>query len=196
MTPLESFCQRWCKGCGSNQCRPGSKVVLGRGSIPCDILFVGEGPGEGENATGVPFIGPAGKLLDQIIIRSIGAENRSRVAEGKQPLTWGLTNLVCCIPRDEEDGGKANEPDDDQIGACKPRLQEFVGLCQPKLIVCVGRLAEDWLKPGYKWSIKFDRVIPLVRIDHPAYILRQNIAQQGYMAQRAAVTVANAVEDL
>jgi uracil-DNA glycosylase len=196
MSPWELFVSKWRKGCGSEMCPNGGrkvKVCLARGSVPCDVLFVGEAPGESENSLGQPFVGPAGQLLDVIIRRALPVET-----------SHALTNLVCCIPRDE--GGKADEPPDEQVQCCSSRLVEMVELCRPKLIVCVGRLAKDWLDPGYKKGIKLldEEGKPIRQIDilHPAAILRgggkhnANVVFRGLAIQRAVVQIQNAVEDL
>jgi uracil-DNA glycosylase family 4 len=132
-------------------------------------------------------VGPAGQLLDMIIRRALSVET-----------SYALTNLVCCIPRDE--GGKADEPPDEQVQSCRTRLVEMVELCRPKLIVCVGRLAKDWLDPGYKKGIKLldedGKLIRQMDILHPAAILRTNVAQRGLAIQRAVVQIQSAVEDL
>ena len=206
MTAFQEFCQRWKGGCGSALCSvPGTRVVLCRGTVPCDVLFVGEAPGESENVKGLPFWGPAGKLLDQVIeqawsmfyphssLTRYEAAAYRRIA--KIP-TYALTNLVCCIPRDE-DSRKASEPDSDSIDCCRPRLEEFIELANPRLIVAVGKLAEDYLRPGFKHSVCFDRRrTALVSMVHPAAILRANAAQQGLAVQRCVVTLQNAVEKL
>lgn len=196
MSPWELFVRKWGKGCGSEMCPSVSgrkvKVCLARGSVPCDVLFIGEAPGESENSLGQPFVGPAGQLLDVIIRRALPVET-----------SYALTNLVCCIPRDE--GGKADEPPDEQVQSCRTRLVEMVELCRPKLIVCVGRLAKDWLDPGYKKGIKLlgpdnedgrGRLIPQIDILHPAAILRTNVAQRGLAIQRAVVQIQNGIEDM
>jgi uracil-DNA glycosylase family 4 len=67
MTRFQLFCQKWGEGCGSTQCAGANRVVLVRGSVPCDVLFIGEAPGQSEDVVGRPFVGPAGKLLDRII---------------------------------------------------------------------------------------------------------------------------------
>jgi len=76
------------------------------------------------------------------------------------------------------------------------RLIEFVELANPGLIVCVGELARDWLKPGYRYSIQLHRDIPTIDIVHPAYILRSPIAHQQLLIQRCEVKLRNAVEEL
>lgn len=196
MNPWLQFVERWkdCTAC--HLCEGRQRVVLARGSIPCDVLFIGEGPGESEDSLGAPFVGPAGQLLDRIVNRAgLPSKHVDLPNNTWRLLTWAFTNLVCCIPRDE-DGGKATEPDDEAIDACSVRLVEFVELASPKLIVCVGKLAKDWLDPGWKHSIQLHRKIPLVDILHPAAILRANVAQQGLMIQRCVVQLRNAVEEL
>lgn len=171
-----------CRRC--NLCEGRIRVVLARGRVPCDVLFIGEAPGESENVIGLPFIGPAGKLLDLIIRRSVG-----------ERCTYALTNLVACVPRGD-DGAKTFEPNDVSIRACAPRLKQFVELCNPSLIVRVGKLAHDWLAPGFKHSIKLDKDYKFVDIVHPAAILRANVAQQSLAIQRCVVTIASAVRDI
>lgn len=175
--------ERWGKGCGSEICE-GVRKVFARGTLPCDILFIGEAPGEVENVLGQPFRGPAGQLLDLIIEKSVPTS-----------YTYALTNLVCCLPRDEEDGRKATAPPDDAIRDCQPRLLEFIELASPKLIICVGQLAKDFVMPGYRWAIKLPKPIPMVDIKHPAYILRANTTQKGLLVQRATVVIQNAISD-
>lgn len=191
LTQYQAHAARWRGGCGSEHCPPAAgtgMVCLARGSVPCDVLFVGEAPGESENALGRPFVGPAGKLLDEIVRRALaGFDPRPRVA---------FTNAVGCVPRDEV-GGKLHEPDGDQLDACKPRLEEFLALARPRLIVAVGAVARDHLAQGYKHSLELPSPPPtVVSIVHPAAILRMVIAQQGFETQRAAVIIANAVEEV
>lgn len=182
MTPFEQHVASWkdCRNCPLWETR--KRVVFARGSVPAHVLFVGEAPGESENVLGKPFVGPAGKLLDHIIGRSL--------PEG---VKFAMTNLVACIPRDRESGGKAAEPEVESLESCAPRLQEFVKICSPQLIVCVGKLARDWLDPRYKGGVNVGGQ-PQVHIEHPAYILRQNMAHRGFLVQRYVVTVKNAVD--
>ena len=176
--------KKWddCKLC--TLCETRNKMVFARGQVPCDVLFVGEAPGESENVLGRPFVGPAGQLLDVIIRKAL-----------PDTMKIALTNLVCCIPRDA-DGSKTSEPEDVSIIACSERLKEFVKIADPKLLVAVGTLARDWLTPGYKYSIKIHKTIRLIDIVHPAAILRANVAQRGMAIQRAVVKLATAVDDL
>lgn len=193
MNPWLQFVERWkdCTACPLHKGR--ERVVLARGDLPCDVLFIGEAPGESEDCLGAPFVGPAGQLLDRIVERSLAGG--LGVGDDYRELRLCFTNLVCCIPRDP-DGGKATEPDDEAIEACSVRLSEFVKLANPKLVVCVGSLARDWLEPGYKRSIRLHQKIPLVDVVHPAAILRANVAQQGLMIQRSVVKLRNAVKEM
>lgn len=193
MTRFELHVSRWkdCTSCPLHEGR--THVVFARGSIPCDVLFIGEAPGVSEDALGQPFVGPAGKLLDGIIRQAIGDKS------------YALTNLVGCYPKEEKDAG-TNEPPNVAIKACSKRLKEFVRMCEPNLIVLVGKLAKrhvygaaqfrlddeaeqpEWIPEG-----KFLNFVELV---HPAAILRGNIAQRGLMLQRAVVTLSNAVDEI
>ena len=188
VSPFRQHAERWehCTAC--LLCGGRSKVVLARGRIPCDILFVGESPGESEDSLGLPFIGPAGKLLDRIVSEAI---------EGRE-VRIAFTNLVCCIPRDE-DGGKTAEPPPEAIEACALRLEEFVALAKPRLIVCVGRLSRNWImgmpNKGKRYLL-LDYQGPLVEIVHPAAILRANISQRDLAVQKTVITLREAAEEI
>ena len=197
MTPYQQFVRNWstCTACPLHATR--SRVVLARGSVPAQVLFVGEAPGRSEDVVGLPFVGPAGRLMDHIIARSV-----------PPGVAHALCNLVCCIPLGE-DGQKTAEPDDEAVRACAPRLREFVGLCRPSLIVCVGALARDWLdrqnhhnvwredygRLGRDRKLHFGADVPRIDVTHPAAILRQPVAQQGLSVQRCVVKIGNAVEE-
>jgi uracil-DNA glycosylase len=230
LTLLDAHKERWKDGCGAEICSR-SRRVFSRGKIPCHVLLIGEAPGESENVLGVPFIGPAGKLLDRIVKEAIkdrtlcpkciskgvysllyydcltddrdfGEEKKLtcepghevRISEGIE-IRVAFTNMVCCLPRND-DGGKATKPDDDDVESCGDRLAEFVKIADPKLIVCVGEVARDWLDPQWKKSVKLHRPIPRISIIHPAAILRMNVSMQGLSYQRAVVTLSNGLEDM
>lgn len=162
-----------CRACPL--CDQRDRIVLGRGQVPCDVLFIGEAPGEVEDTTGLPFKGPAGRLLDQIIERALPKE-----------VTHALTNLVCCFPREAKLRGE-NEPDRSEMLACRPRLVEFVNLARPKLIVCVGHLATEYVDHA--------DTVPCCDIVHPAYILAHMPAvQKDFAINKSIVQVRSAVE--
>lgn len=184
MTPFQRHCHRWKDGCGASICPSRTRLVLARGTLPCDVLFVGEAPGEAENVIGRPFVGPAGKLLDHICSEAFAG----------YVLRWAFTNVVACIPR-LGDGEKAAEPDEESIRQCRPRLEEFVRMAEPRVVVAVGKLAYDHLQPGYKHSTDVGRA-KVVHITHPAAILRANVAGQGLMVQRCVVQIQDALEEV
>lgn len=190
MTRLELFVRKWQDGCGSSECsRKNTTKCFSRGDIPCDILFIGEAPGESENAHKQCFIGPAGHLQDTITRRAVLGEYKV-----------AYTNIVGCIPRDES-GDKLKEPEDEQIIKCGPRLQEFVKLCNPRLIVCVGKLSREWcgedsigMKRPIKLTNQKGEPIPSISITHPSAIIRANIAQRGLMIQRNIVDIQDGID--
>jgi DNA polymerase len=161
--------------------------VFGKGVLPCEVLFVGEAPGESEDVLGRPFCGPAGHLLDYMV---------------KQALPDGVrcayTNLVCCIPRTEA-GGKAGEPPDEAIRQCQPRLAELLVMAKPKVVVCVGKLSGDFVEEdtasAYRYALRLPDTIKRVVVLHPAAILRANPAHKGLLQQKWIVQVRNAYYD-
>ncbi len=169
--------EKWGGGCGSCQCE-GKRVVLGRGTLPCDIAFVGEAPGESEDVLGLPMVGPAGTLLDRIIADSFKTFPSPRIA---------FTNIVGCIPRDGSN--KMAEPDEAQIKSCETRLMEFLVLCHPrlKMLVRVGKLSEKWCP--------LPENVVVVDIVHPALILRSNESNRGLMVQRCVVQLRDAWDE-
>jgi uracil-DNA glycosylase family 4 len=179
MTLLQQHSQKWkvCQSCGLSKVR--RSVVICRGTVPCEVLMVGEAPGISEDALGIPFIGPAGKLLDRQIKEA--CEDTGRTPK----IAW--TNLVGCIPISEPTNRKNAEPTAEEIEACRPRLEEFFQLSKPKLIVCVGALSakhseqDAWVKLASVISIK-----------HPAAILREPITSQGLSYQRVVVQLVEA----
>jgi uracil-DNA glycosylase family 4 len=185
MTRYQLHVENWkdCLRCPLGETR--NKVCIGRGTLPCDVLFIGEAPGISEDVLGKVFIGQAGKVLDSII--------RASVPQG---VTYAMTNLVGCFPLN---GGAKGEPGDEAIKACAPRVMEFAGMAKPKIVICVGKLSGDWLATPYsKDTIKLPG-IPQDRmfcISHPAAILRANPAARGLMVQRCVVTIKNSIRDL
>lgn len=185
LTPYQRHRVEWknCERC--ELCQTRDKVVLVRGTLPAPVLFIGEAPGVSENTLGLPFVGPAGKLLDRIIDKANWQDN-----------SYAITNLVGCIPLGE-DGAKTAEPSKECIYACEPRLTQVLGLCQPKLIVCVGRLSTKYVPKliGYRSLRNVDKVQWLDLI-HPAAILRMDVMQQRLAIQRSIVALADALENL
>ena len=174
MSPYARHALKWsrCELC--ELCSRRDNVVLARGTIPCDLLFIGEAPGASEDAIGRPFIGPAGKLLDQIIDTAV-ATCCLRIA---------MTNLVACIPKNE-DNTKLKEPTSESINACRSRVEELIDIARPSALVAVGTLATTHLD-----SQKIG--LPVYPVIHPAAILRMSPVQKGMAIQRCIIAVEKA----
>ena len=112
-----------CREC--RLCQTRSNVVFGVGIQNADIMFVGEGPGEQEDLQGEPFVGAAGKLLDDMLsIIDLSREENVYIA-----------NIVKCRPPHNRD------PEEEEQNACYGYLREQIRLVDPKIIVCLGRIA-------------------------------------------------------
>jgi len=159
-------------------------VVLAKGQLPCDLLFVGEAPGKSDDILGKPFMGPAGKLLDEIIATALS---------GLFPYRIAFTNIIACIPL--EDGEKTSEPNPSDIKSCRPRLLEMIRIAKPSLIILVGKLAKKYTPSQSEIRPTRTRLIRYVEIDHPAYLLRLKHAQQGLAIRRAEVRIRCGVQE-
>jgi DNA polymerase len=149
-----------CTACGL--CRTRRSVVPGVGDVRADWLFVGEAPGAEEDARGEPFVGQAGRLLDNMLA-ALG------LARGKGVY---IANVLKCRPPNNR------TPEPLEVDACRPYLARQIALLQPKLIVALGRSAANTLL-GNDASIaslrgRLHRLDgrPLVVTYHPAYLLR------------------------
>jgi len=154
---------RDCKSC---KLRAGcTQTVFGVGDEKADWLFVGEGPGADEDALGEPFVGQAGKLLDNMLM-AIKLKRGNNVY---------IANIVKCRPP-----GNRN-PEADEIATCLPYLQRQIELIQPKIIVALGKVASNALLGrdatlaslrGKLHDYRAGVSIPLIVTYHPAYLLR------------------------
>lgn len=155
---LEKQCMD-CRSCGL--CQGRHNVVFGVGNPRADFMLVGEGPGEQEDLQGVPFVGPAGKLLDDML--SIIDIDRSKCY---------IANIVKCRPPQNRD------PKPEEQDACIGYLENQIALVAPRVVVCLGRIAaqrlirEDyritrehgiWQQKGNTWY---------TAIYHPSALLR------------------------
>ena len=132
--------------------------VLVRGEVPADILLIGEAPGTVEDTLGYPFIGPAGKVLDELLKQSFY----------KIKYTYAITNTVACIPWDATGDG-VRPPTDKEQEQCLGRVQEVHGMVNPRGIVLMGKTAQGSLYA----SKNGNGDTPILEVYHPAYILRQ-----------------------
>ena len=149
-----------CTGCGL--CETRHNVVFGIGREDTDVLFVGEGPGEQEDLQGEPFVGPAGKLLDDML----------SILDLDRTSNCYIANIVKCRPPRNRD------PLETEQEACIGYLRNQVALIKPKIIVCLGRIAAkklidpdfritrqhgQWFKRGDFW---------MMATFHPSALLR------------------------
>lgn len=182
--------ERWknCDRCPLHEER--SRVCLYRGHIPCDILFIGQAPGESEDVFGQPFVGPAGQMLDYD-----GTPPGWVQQSGANKLRCGFTNLVCCIPVDIDGyDRKERAPSEIEVETCSLRLREVIKIAQPRLIVAVGKLAEAWIP--HLVDLTSDS-IEMIEIAHPSYLLKSvNIAQRVLLIKRIVVKLKEAVNKL
>lgn len=186
----KEFRSKWkdCEACPLHTTR--HRICLAKGQVPCDVLFIGEAPGKSENVSGLPFDGPAGKLLDEMISEAVQGLCPTNTETSLPRLAF--TNIVCCIPLDES-GDKVAEPDPAHAKACSPRLIEFIDkVAQPKAIIFVGKYAAKYVKKFYPDK----RPWHIAEITHPAAILRADVGQQGLLVQRATVTIRDVFEQL
>lgn len=151
-----------CESCEACElCKTRTNLVFGTGNVNADVLFVGEAPGDNEDKTGIPFVGRAGKLLDQYLYAVDISRERVYIA-----------NILKCRPPKNRDPLPAEE------AACMDFLRRQVRLINPKVIVCLGRIsAMKLIKPDFKitkehgqWFEKGNFLITAVY--HPALLLR------------------------
>jgi DNA polymerase len=146
-----------------------SNTVFGTGDPYSPLILVGEGPGENEDATGLPFVGRAGKLLDDIL----AAVNLTRK-------DVYITNIVKCRAAVQEgERMKNRQPRAGEIRACNPYLQGQIEAVKPEVILCLGGPAAKTVidkdfritKDRGKWY-EVDGIRAMATF-HPAYVLRQ-----------------------
>ena len=156
---LQDTCMN-CTRCGL--CETRHNVVFGVGNPNAQIMLIGEGPGEQEDLRGEPFVGPAGKLLDDML----------SIIDLDRHTNCYIANIVKCRPPRNRD------PLETEQDACIAYLRNQVALIRPKIIVCLGRIAAkriiseeyritrehgQWLQKNGTW---------ITAIYHPSALLR------------------------
>lgn len=158
MNELKQRC-RLCRACPL--CATRTNVVFGVGPEKCDIVFVGEGPGQQEDLTGEPFVGAAGKLLDDMLsIIDLSRQN------------CYIANIVKCRPPQNRD------PLPQEQDACIGFLEQQLAILQPKMIICLGRIAAmRMIRPDFRitrdhgtWTER--NGVHYTAIFHPSALLR------------------------
>jgi len=136
-----------------NLCRLARRtIVSGRGSIPADYLLIGEAPGVSENATGIAFTGPSGRLLN-IILDTVNITS------------FYIVNCVRCRPPENRN------PFPDEVLACSRYLLETAKKVNPKKVIFIGEQAEKYYRK--EWT-------SALRIIHPAALLRKGGVSSPY----------------
>lgn len=150
--------------------RTRTNVVFGEGNPDAPLMLIGEGPGQNEDATGRPFVGRAGVLLDQCL--------RENGMTRKHVYICNVVRCRACII--EAGRVKNRPPTPDEIKACSPWLEQTIGIVQPLVILCLGApSANTIIHKGFKmmqergqwFESKYAR--HAMAALHPAYILRQ-----------------------
>jgi len=149
-----------CRACAL--CQQRKQAVAGVGDLQPDWLFIGEGPGAEEDVRGEPFVGQAGKLLDNMLA-AIDLKRGDKVY---------IANAVKCRPP----GNRT--PEAGEMAVCRPFLERQIALLQPKIIVLLGKAAvhsvlhEDKALASLRGRAHAFSGIPVVVTYHPAYLLR------------------------
>jgi uracil-DNA glycosylase len=162
-----------CASCGLSRTR--TRTVFGAGSRRAGWMFIGEAPGAEEDARGEPFVGQAGRLLDNMLAEAGLGRDRA----GAQAVY--IANVIKCRPP-----GNRN-PETAEVAACAPYLQRQIDLLQPHIIVVMGRFATQALlatdasiaslRGRVHEFVAGERRYPVIVTYHPAYLLR-NLADK------------------
>jgi uracil-DNA glycosylase family 4 len=154
-----------CRACAL--CESRKQTVFGVGHEQARLMIVGEAPGEQEDLQGEPFVGPAGKLLDNML-RAIGL---ARDAAEPERAVFICNTLKCRPPRNRN-------PEPTESARCAPYLERQIALVRPKLLLAMGRFAAQSLLGSDEAIGKLrGRVhqragVPVIVTYHPAYLLR------------------------
>lgn len=158
---------RSCALCPLSQTR--RSVVFGEGNPNADVMFIGEGPGEEEDQTGRPFVGPAGQKLDEVLA-SVGIPKNDVY----------IANVVKCRPP----GNRV--PSHSEMESCFPYLESQIAFIKPALIVTLGNTSTQWLLPDIPGITKshgsffpWRGGILLFPMFHPSYLLRNPSREKG-----------------
>lgn len=149
-----------CRKCAL--CETRTNVVFGVGKEDAEVLFVGEGPGENEDLQGEPFVGRAGKLLDDML-GLVDLDRKKNIY---------IANIVKCRPP------KNRDPLAEEQDACIKWLFQQISLIKPKIVVCLGRIAakvliDENFKISQEHGKWFDKNgVQFMALYHPAALLR------------------------
>ena len=143
-------------------CERRTNIVISDGDPHADIMFIGEGPGREEDESGVPFVGAAGRLFNELLAEA-GLDRKAVY----------ICNVVKCRPPQNRD------PQPDEAEACLPYLRAQVALVHPKVIVCLGRIAARYVYDRdiqiskQRGCVKKAGAFYIIPTYHPAALLRK-----------------------
>lgn len=149
-----------CKKCGLAETR--TNVVFGVGNPNSPVLFIGEAPGQNEDMQGEPFVGRSGALLDKMLA-AIDLDRNRNIYIG---------NMVKCRPPENRD------PKPDEVNLCIHYLRTQIAILKPKIIVCLGRIAAQYIiDPKFKVTKEHGQFVSkegalMMGTFHPAALLR------------------------
>ncbi len=164
---IQNVCEQ-CKACDLHKTR--NHVVFSDGNPTADIMLIGEAPGADEDATGTPFVGRAGKLLNEMLAEA----GFSRKED------FYICNTIKCRPPQNR------QPEREEKAACEVYLKAQISLVKPKIILlCGATAASSFIDEEFKvtqirgkWLNIFDGIESMV-ILHPSYLLRNHSEEQG-----------------
>jgi len=156
-----------CTGC--DLYKRATQTIFGEGPPKATVMFVGEQPGDQEDQSGKPFVGPAGKLLDKAMVEAGIPRNEVYVTNAVKHFKW-------------EPRGKRRlhaKPSAREVGACRPWLEAEIAVVKPKMIICLGATAAQALMgPAFKVTKERGKVLQtqwapaLLATLHPSSIFR------------------------
>lgn len=170
LAAVDAFVNKW-TACQACELHP-SKHIFYRGTVPCNILFIGSFPSANDDVLGYPLVDDAGAVLNEALV-------------SLQGLRFCFTTAVCChsdksLPRDS-------------ITACNPRLAEFVKLSEAKLLVLLGNNAD---LAGLKLINALPNVPRSVSVEHPAFYANKAPEEKLIHFKRMEATIQQAVRNI
>ena len=160
------------RGCGFEPCETATRMVPGEGNADAEVVFVGEAPGATEDALGRPFVGRAGKLLDELLAEAGLARDD----------VW-ITNVVKARPPRNRD------PKAPEVAHCRPWLERELELIRPRLVVPLGRHALKHFAPAAKIADVHGRLLDghLFPLYHPAAAIYNRALRDTLIADARAL---------
>jgi uracil-DNA glycosylase len=183
-----------CHGC--DLWAQATQTVFGEGAAGADVMLVGEQPGDAEDLAGRPFVGPAGRLLDQALAEAGIARDRAYVTNAVKHFKWVRRGKVRLHQK----------PNAAEVHACRPWLEAELAVVRPRVLVCLGATAaQALLGPSFRVTrqrgelLDSDLAPKVLATVHPSSILRapdeeaRELAYKGFVAD--LVRVAQAIGD-